>query len=76
MAIVNTSAEWGTDLVRYRLARKWNDASQTVQNDLRMQIKVREQVLSIGLLGVLDISFTSWTDWKDMDSLPVVDIVS
>lgn len=75
MAIVDNGSEWGTDLVRYRFARKWNDESQTVQNDIRLQIRVREQILSIGLLGALNISFTAWTDWKDIDSIPVVDIV-
>lgn len=75
MAIVNTTSEWGTDNVRYRWARKWNDAEQTVQNDLRLQIRVRETILEIGLLGALNISFTSWTEWKDLDTIPVVDIV-
>lgn len=75
MAIVSNASEWGTDTTRYRWARKWNDASQTVQNDIRLQIRVREQILDIGLLGALNISFSSWTDWKDVDSIPVVDVV-
>ncbi len=75
MALVSTSEEWGNDTQRYRWARKWNDASQTVQNDLRLQVKVRDPIIEIGLLGALNISFTAWSTWKDVDSIPVVDVV-
>lgn len=75
MALVNTSSEWGNDTVRYRMARKWNDETQTVQNDLRMQVRVRDPIIEIGLLGALTVTFTAWSDWKDVDALPIVDIV-
>lgn len=75
MALVNTSEEWGNDTARYRLARCWTDASQTVQNDLKLQVKVRDPIIEIGLLGALNISFTAWSTWRDVDDMPVVDIV-
>jgi len=75
MALVSTSSEWGNDTQRWRWARKWEDESQTVQNDLRLQIKVRDPIIELGLLGALNISFTPWSTWRDVDSIPVVDIV-
>lgn len=75
MALVNTSSEWGNDTTRFRMVRKWNDETQTVQNDLRMQVRVRDPIIELSILGVLTVTFTAWSEWKDVDALPIVDIV-
>lgn len=75
MAFVSTSEEWGNDTTRYRLVRKWNEPQAINLNDTRLQVKVRDPIIEIGLLGALNITFTAWSTWKDVDSMPVVDIV-
>ena len=75
MALVDTAAEWGNDTARYRWARKWNDASKTVQNDIRLQERVRDPIISASVLGVVNVTFTAWSDWHDVDAIPSVDIV-
>lgn len=75
MAFVSTSEEWGNDTTRYRLARKWNEPQAINLIDIRLQVKVRDPIIEIGLLGALNITFTAWSTWKDVDSMPVVDIV-
>lgn len=76
MALVDTDFEWGNDTTRYRMARKWNDASKTVQNDIRLQVRVRDPIISANLLGVISVTFTAWSEWRDVDAIPLVDIVA
>lgn len=76
MALVDTSTEWGNDTIRFRLARKWNEPEAIVRNDERIQIKVRDPIITAGLLGAINVTYTAWSDWKDLESMPLVDIVS
>lgn len=60
----------GSNIIEFRIARKWNDASQTVKNDLRLQFRTKDVIIS-----VLGVSLAVWSDWQDFDALDIVDIV-
>lgn len=60
----------GSNIIEFRVVRKWNDASKTVQNDLRLQFRTKDVIL-----GVLGVSLGVWSDWEDFDAIEVVDIV-
>lgn len=76
MALVNTSEEWGNDTIRYRNVQSWVDGSKTIMNDVvRTQVKVRDPIITAGLLGAITVTYTAWSDWKDFEYLPVADIV-
>lgn len=60
----------GSNIIEFRVVRKWNDASKTVQNDLRVQFRTKDVVIS-----VLGVSLSSWSEWQDFDALEIADIV-
>lgn len=60
----------GSNIIEFRIVRKWNDASQTVRNDQRIQFRTKDVVISI-----LGVSLGVWSEWQDFDALEVVDIV-
>ena len=60
----------GSNIIEFRLVRKWNDASKTTQNDERLQFRTKDVVIS-----VLGVSLGVWSDWQDFDALEVIDIV-
>ena len=60
----------GSNIIEFRMVRKWNDASQTVQNDERLRFRTKDVLIS-----VLGLSLGSWSDWQDFDAIEVVDIV-
>jgi len=60
----------GSNIIEFRVVRKWNDASKTVQNDLRLQFRTKDVIL-----GVLGVTLGVWSDWQDFDGLEVEDIV-
>ena len=75
MALVDTLTEFGNDTTRFRYARKWNDATKTTQNDLRIQVRVRDPIINVSVLGVVSVTFTAWSEWQDLDAMPIVDVV-
>jgi len=60
----------GSNVIEFRLVRKWNDASQTVKNDERLQFRTKDVII-----GVLGVNLGVWSDWQDFDALQVIDIV-
>lgn len=60
----------GSNIIEFRIARKWNDASQTVKNDLRLQFRTKDVVIS-----VLGVSLGVWSEWQDFDGIEIADIV-
>jgi len=75
MALVDTLTEFGNDTTRFRYTRKWNDATKTTQNDLRIQVRVRDPIINVSVLGVVSVTFTAWSEWQDLDAMPIVDVV-
>ena len=60
----------GSNVIEFRVVRKWNDASQTVKNDERLQFRTKDVII-----GVLGVTLGVWSAWQDFDALDVVDIV-
>lgn len=60
----------GSNILELRIARKWNDPSQTVKNDEKVQFRTKDVVISI-----LGVSLGAWSDWQDLEGVEVVDIV-
>jgi hypothetical protein len=60
----------GSNIIEFRIARKWNDESQTIKNDERLQFRTKDVIIS-----VLGVSLGSWSEWKDFDALEIVNIV-
>lgn len=61
----------GSNIIEFRLVRKWNEPEAIVLNDIRVQFRTKDVI--IGLLGV---TLGTWSEWQDFDALTVVDIVS
>lgn len=76
MALVDNGTEWGNDTIRFRVARKWNEPEAIVQNDLRVEVRLRDPIITAGLLGAINVTYTEWSPWKDLDAMPLVDVVS
>lgn len=60
----------GSNIIEFRIVRKWNDASQTARNDERIQFRTKDVVISI-----LGVSLGVWSEWQDLDAIEVIDIV-
>ena len=76
MALVDTITEWGSDTIRFRFARKRNEPEAIVKNDEKIQVRVRDMIVTSGLLGAINVTFGPWSDWKDLEAMPRVEIVS
>ena len=76
MALVDNANEWGNDTIRFRYARKWNEPEAITRNDEKLQVRVRDPIITAGLLGAINVTYTAWSDWKDVESMPLVNIVS
>lgn len=61
----------GSNIIQFRIVRKWNEPEAVVLNDIRIQFRTKDVIL-----GVLGVSLGVWSDWQDFDALEVVDIVS
>jgi hypothetical protein len=61
----------GSNIIEFRIARKFTDESKTVQADQRLQFRTKDVLISI--LGI--ISLGVWSEWKDFDSVEIVDVV-
>ena len=61
----------GSNVIEFRVVRKWNEPEAIVLNDIRVQFRTKDVI--IGLLGV---TLGVWSEWQDFDALTVVDIVS
>lgn len=61
----------GSNIIEFRLVRKWNEPQAITLNDQRLQFRTKDVVISI-----LGVSLGVWSDWQDFDALEVVDIVS
>lgn len=61
----------GSNIIEFRIVRKWNDPTQTTLNDQRVQFRTKDVIL-----GILGVSLGIWSDWQDFDALEVIDIVS
>lgn len=61
----------GSNIIQFRVVRKWNEPEAIVLNDIRLQFRTKDIII-----GVLGVSLGIWSDWQDFDGLEVVDIVS
>jgi len=61
----------GSNLIEFRWARKWTDATKTVQNDLRLQFRTKDLIFSV--TGPI---LSDWSQWYDFDSVPIEDVIS
>lgn len=61
----------GSNIIEFRMVRKWNEPAAITLNDLRIQFRTKDVVISI-----LGVSLGVWSDWQDLDAIEVVDIVS
>ena len=61
----------GSNILQFRLVRKWNEPEAVVLNDLRVQFRTKDVII-----GVLGVTLGVWSDWQDLDAVEVVDIVS
>jgi hypothetical protein len=61
----------GSNIIEFRVVQKWNDASKTVLNDLRVQFRTKDVIIS-----VLGVSLSAWSEWQDLDALEITDIVA
>lgn len=60
----------GSNIIEFRIVRRWQDAGKTVKTDERIQFRTKDVVLS-----VLGVSFGTWSEWEDFDGLDIVDQV-
>lgn len=60
----------GSNIIEFRLVRKWNEPAAINLNDTRLQFRTKDVVIS-----VLGVSLGVWSSWQDFDSIEVVDIV-
>lgn len=61
----------GSNIIEFRLVRKWNEPEAIVLNDQRLQFRTKDVII-----GVLGVTIGVWSEWQDFDALAVVDIVS
>lgn len=61
----------GSNIIEFRLVRKWNEPEAIVLNDQRLQFRTKDVII-----GVLGVTLGVWSEWQDFDALAVVDIVS
>jgi hypothetical protein len=61
----------GSNIIEFRLVRKWNEPEAIVLNDQRVQFRTKDVII-----GVLGVTLGVWSEWQDFDGLAVVDIVS
>lgn len=61
----------GSNVIEFRIVRKWTDASKTTKVDERIQFRTKDVLLSI-----LGVSFGVWSDWQDFDAIEIVDVVA
>jgi hypothetical protein len=61
----------GSNIIEFRLVQKWNDPSKTVLNDVRVQFRTKDVIIS-----VLGVSLSAWSEWQDLDGLEITDIVA
>lgn len=61
----------GSNIIEFRIVRKWNEPQAIVLNDQRIQFRTKDVII-----GVLGVTLGVWSEWQDFDALTVVDIVS
>lgn len=61
----------GSNIIEFRMVRKWNEPEAIVLNDRRIQFRTKDVIISI-----LGVSLGVWSEWQDLDAIEVVDIVS
>lgn len=60
----------GSNIIEFRIIRRFQDEAKTVKIDERIQFRTKDVIIA-----VLGINLGSWSDWQDFDAIEVVETV-